>query len=122
MTSWTLPSHSMAKPVWRQAMTSEWSPKMFSAWVDTVRADTWNTQGSCSAAILYILGIISSRPWDAVYVVVRAPAPREPWTAPAAPASDCISTTLTLVPKMFFRPLALHWSTKSAMGLDGVMG
>lgn len=21
-----------------------------------------------------------------------------------------------------FRPLALHWSTKSAMGLDGVMG
>ena len=59
-------------------MTSEWSPKMFSACVDTVRAETWNTAGSCSAAILYMLGIISSRPWDAVYVVVRAPAPREP--------------------------------------------
>ena len=28
----------------------------------TVRAETWNTQGSCSAAILYIFGIISSRP------------------------------------------------------------
>ena len=40
MTSWGLDSHSMAKPVWRQAMTSEWSPKMFSAWVATVRADT----------------------------------------------------------------------------------
>ncbi len=66
MTSCTLPSHSMAKPVWRQAMTSEWSPKMFSAWVDTVRADTWNTAGSSSPAILYMLGIISSRPWEAV--------------------------------------------------------
>ena len=40
----------------------------------------------------------------------------------AAPASDCISTTFTRVPKMFFNPLALHWSTKSAMGLEGVMG
>ena len=37
-------------------------------------------------------------------MVVRAPAAREPWTVPAAPASDCISTTLTVVPKMFFWP------------------
>ena len=66
MTSWTLVSASMAKPVWRQAMTSEWSPKMFSAWVATVRADTWKTPGSSSPAILYMLGIISSRPWEAV--------------------------------------------------------
>ena len=28
---------------------------------------------------------------DAVYVVVKAPAARDPCTAPAAPASDCIS-------------------------------
>ena len=56
MTSCTLPSHSMAKPVWRQAMTSEWSPKMFSAWVDTVRAETWNTAGSCSAGDLVHIG------------------------------------------------------------------
>ena len=34
--------------------------------VATVRADTSNTQGSCSAAILYILGIISKRPCEAV--------------------------------------------------------
>ena len=66
MTSCTLPSASIAKPVWRQAMTSEWSPKMLSAWVETVRADTWKTVGSCSAAILYILGIMRSRPWLAV--------------------------------------------------------
>ena len=52
-------------------------------------------------------------------MVVRAPAAREPWTVPAAPASDCISTTLTVLPKMFFRPAADHWSTLSAMGLDG---
>ena len=36
------------------------------ACVETVRAETWNTAGSCSAAILYMFGIISSRPWEAV--------------------------------------------------------
>ena len=30
--------------------------------------------------------------------------------------------TQVKVVEMFFRPLALHWSTKSAMGEDGVMG
>ena len=29
----------------------------------------------------------------------------------AAPASDCISATFTVVPKMFLRPCADHWST-----------
>ena len=66
MTSCTLPSASMAKPVWRQAITSEWSPKMFSAWVETVRALTWKTLGSISAAILYMFGIMRSRPCEAV--------------------------------------------------------
>ncbi len=47
----------------------------------------------------------------AVKVVVRAPAAREPCTAPAAPASDCISITCTVLPKMFFWPAADHWST-----------
>ena len=56
----------MAKPVWRQAITSEWSPKMFRDWAATVRADTWKTPGNSSPAILYILGIISNRPWEAV--------------------------------------------------------
>jgi hypothetical protein len=31
---------SMAKPVWRQAITSEWSPKIDSAWVASERAET----------------------------------------------------------------------------------
>ena len=53
---------SIANPVWRQAMTSEWSPKMFNAWYASARAETWNTQGISSPEILYMLGIISKRP------------------------------------------------------------
>ena len=53
--------------------------------------------------------------------MVRAPAAREPWTAPAAPPSDCISTTLTFWPKMFSLPSADHLSVTSAMTEDGVM-
>ena len=95
---------------------------MFSACEDTVRADTWNTEGKFSPAILYMLGIISNNPCEAVKVVVKAPAAREPCTVPAAPASDSISTTLTVFPKMFFCPAADHWSTVSAIGEEGVIG
>jgi hypothetical protein len=38
--SCTLLAHSIAKPVVRAAITSEWSPKMLSACVATVRAAT----------------------------------------------------------------------------------
>ena len=55
-------------------------------------------------------------------MVVRAPASKEPWTVPAAPPSDCISTTSTVWPKRFFFPLADQSSTYSAMGEEGVMG
>ena len=55
-----------------------------------------------------MLGIMRSRPCEAVYVVVSAPAAKEPCTAPAAPPSDCISHTFTVVPKMFFLPAADH--------------
>ena len=66
---------------------------MLRACAASARALTWNTQGSSSPEILYMLGIISRRPWLAVKVVVSAPAARLPCTAPAAPASDCISLT-----------------------------
>ena len=46
---------------------------MFSECAAIARALTWNTVGSSSPAILYILGIMSKRPWLAVYVVVSAP-------------------------------------------------
>ena len=112
----------MEKPVWRQAITSEWSPKIERAWEATHRALTWNTPGSSSPAILYILGIIKSSPCEAVKVVVRAPAASEPCTAPAAPASDCISAICMVWPKIFFRPCAAHSSQTSAIVVDGVIG
>ena len=114
--------HSMPKPVDRQAITSLWSPKMDRAWMLSARALTWNTAGSSSPASLYMLGIISSRPWLAVKVHPRAPPCISPWSAPAAPASDCIWITRTVWPKRFFLPRAAHSSTSSAMGLEGVMG
>ncbi len=111
-----------ANPVWRTAITSPWSPKMESPWHARALAETWNTTGVSSPAILYIVGIISRSPWDAVKVVVRAPVWSAPWTAAAAPASLCISCTSGTVPQRFFRPLADHSSDISPMVLDGVMG
>ena len=72
------------------------------------RAATWKTAGVSSPAILYMLGIISSRPCDAVNVVASAPACSAPCTAPAAPPSLCISTTAGTVPQRFGRPAAAH--------------
>jgi len=119
---WTESELSMAKPVCRQPITSAWSPKMDRAWVAMVRAETCSTNGISSPAILYMFGMNSSRPWDAVNEVVSEPAWRAPWTAPAAPPSDCISTTWGTVPQTFFRPWALHSSDHSPMLEEGVMG
>ena len=120
--SWTEPDASIAKPTWRHAMTSEWSPKIERAWVASVRAATCMQNGVSSPAILYMFGIINSSPWDAVNVVVIAPACRAPWTAPAAPASDCISTTDGTLPQTFVRPSADHSSESSPIGEEGVIG
>ena len=68
----------MAKPVWRQAITSEWSPKIERPCMARARAVTWKTVGVSSPAILYMFGIIKRRPWEAVKVVVKAPACRAP--------------------------------------------
>src|SRR5512137_2814403 len=122
MTSWTLLEQRKAQPVERQDMTSEWSPKIDSAWAAMARAETWKTVEVSSPAILNMLGIISNGPWLAVKVVVRAPACSAPWTAPAAPPSDCISTTVGMLPQMFFWPWADHSSLNSPMAEDGVMG
>ena len=69
-----------------------------------MRAATCIANEVSSPAILYMFGIISRRPCDAVKVVVRAPAWSAPWTAPAAPPSDCISMTSGTMPQMFFLP------------------
>ena len=120
--SWTEFEASMAKPVWRQAMTSEWSPKMERAWVASARAVTCIVKGVSSPAILYMLGIIRRRPWEAVKVVASAPACRAPWTAPAAPPSDCISAISGTTPHRFVFPLLAHSSQSSAMVELGVIG
>src|SRR5208337_5085104 len=111
-----------AKPVWRVAITSLWSPKMERACVARVLAETWNTVAVSSPAILYMLGIIKSRPCEAVNVVAREPACNAPCKAPAAPPSLCISTTRGIVPQRFGLLSADHWSAHSPMGEDGVMG
>ena len=56
-----------------------------------------------SPAILYMFGIISSRPCEAVNVVASAPPCSAPCSAPAAPPSLCISTTVGTVPQTFGR-------------------
>ena len=113
---------SMATPVARVAMRSWWSPKMDRAWVASERQVTWNTAGSSSPATLYILGIMSMRPWLAVMVVASAPPAKQPCSAPATPFSDCISFTTTGCPKKFSRPATAQDSTVSAMCDAGVMG
>ncbi len=120
--SWTEPAQVMAKPVLRAAMTSLWSPKIDSDWQASERAETRNTVGSISPAILCMFGSMSIRPCDAVKVVVSAPAESAPWTAPEAPPSDCISATSTRCPKMFLRSWADHSSASSPIVEDGVMG
>ncbi len=88
----------------------------------TVRAVTWKTVGVNSPAILNMFGIISSKPCEAVNVVVSAPACNEPCTEPEAPASLCISTTSGTLPKMFLRPAAAQASVNSPSPDEGVIG
>ena len=103
-------------------MTSEWSPKIDSACAASERAATWMTVEVSSPAILYMLGIMRSRPCDAVKVVLRAPPCRAPCSAPAAPPSLCISMTVGTVPKTLRRPALAHSSASSAIVELGVIG
>ena len=120
--SCTEEAESIAQPVIRALITSEWSPKILNACVATVRAATWITAGVSSPAILYMLGSINNSPWDAVKVVPSVPFVTAPCSAPAAPASDCSSTTSGTPPQRFFRPAADHASADSPIAEDGVIG
>ena len=86
------------------------------------RAAIWKTVEVCSPAILNMFGIMRSRPWLAVKVVVKDPACSVPWTVPAAPPSLCISRTVGVWPQMFFLPSAAQASAFSPMFEEGVMG
>lgn len=120
--SCALLEHSIAKPVWRQAITSVWSPKIESPWPAMARAETCITKLMSSPAILYMLGTISRRPWDAVKVVISVPVCNAPCTEPATPPSLCSWLMDGVVPQMFFLPFTAHSSQFSAMGEEGVMG
>jgi len=122
MASWTEFENSIANPVARQAITSEWSPKIDRPLTASDRAAMWKTVLVSSPAILYMLGIIKSRPWLAVKVVVRAPVCSEPCTVPAAPPSDCISWTMGIAPHRLTFFSAAHWSANSPIGEEGVIG
>ena len=106
----------------RADITSEWSPKIDSAWVAIDRAATWITDGVSSPAILYMLGSISSSPCDAVNVVPSAPRVTAPCRVPAAPASLCSEITSGTVPQRLGRPRELQSSQCSAIGDAGVIG
>src|SRR6185369_2585658 len=86
------------------------------------RAVTCIVNGESSPAILYMFGIIRSRPCEAVNVVESAPACNAPWTAPAAPPSDCISAISGMTPQRFVFPRLAHSSQTSAIGELGVIG
>jgi hypothetical protein len=69
-----------------------------------------------------MLGIISSRPCEAVKVVDSEPAWSAPWTAPAAPPSDCISTTVGTWLHRLGRRSTAQASASSPIGEAGVIG
>ena len=71
--SCALLEQSIAKPVWRHAITSVWSPKIERPWLASARAETCITKLISSPEILYIFGIISKRPCEAVKVVISVP-------------------------------------------------
>jgi hypothetical protein len=76
---------------------------------DQVRADL-------SSRVEIVLGC------PTVKVVVSAPACSAPWTAPAAPPSDCISVTSGTAPQRFVLPAADHSSDNSPIVDEGVIG
>ena len=117
MASCTDPDASMAKPVARVAMTSEWSPKMDSAWAARERAATWMATGD-----LVHIGDHQQQSLGGGESGGQCPACTAPCTAPDAPPSLCISMISGIPPQMFFFPCADHSSENSPMGDAGVMG
>ena len=85
--------------------------------------------GGSLMVVLIQFGLAAS-PWfavlpliqEAVKLVASAPACSAPCSAPAAPASLCISTTSGTVPQRFVRPCALQASACSPIGEAGVIG
>ena len=86
------------------------------------RAVTCMQNGINCPASLYMIGIMSSSPCEAVNVVASDPPCNMPWMVPAAPASDCISTIFGTWPQRLACPLHAHSSESSPIGVEGVIG
>ena len=69
-----------------------------------------------------MFGTMSSSPCEEVNVVASEPVCSAPCTAPAAPASLCISMTDGIVPQRFALCSAAQASDHSPIGELGVMG
>ena len=93
------PPAGAARTAWpcrsaRQAITSPWSPKIESACVARLRARRRaDRTATARRRSRYRLGIISNRPCEAVNVRGQRAGLQRAMHRPAAPASDCISTT-----------------------------
>ena len=88
----------------------------------TVRAVTWNTVEVSSPAILNMLGIISSRPCDAVKVLVRAPACKRAVDRAGGPRFALHFDDVGHGAENFLRPAAAQASGISPKPDEGVIG
>ena len=103
-------------------MTSLWSPKIDRPCAASERAATWKTAGVSSPAILYMFGIISSRPCDAVKVVASAPGLQRAVDRAGRAALGLHLDHLRDRAPQVRPPSADHASANSPIGEDGVIG
>ena len=75
-----------------------------------------------SPAILYMFGIISSRPWLAVKVVAQRAGLERAVDRPGRAALGLHLLDGGTVPQRLVRPCAAHWSADSPIADDGVIG
>ena len=103
-------------------MTSAWSPKIDRAWVARVRAATCITNGVSSPAILYMSGIISSSPCDAVNVVAERSRRERAVEGARGPGLGLHLDDGGTSPHTFALPFADHSSASSPIVELGVIG
>ena len=114
--------HRSAKPVCRQAITSEWSPNIERAWVANVRAVTCMVKGDQLTGDLVHVGDHQEQALGG-----RERGRQRPCLEGAVHSPGCASLRLHLghlgtTPQRFVLPRLAHSSQNSAMGELGVIG
>ena len=108
----------MAKPVGRAAITSEWSPKMESAGGDGAGGYVEHRRSQLPGDLVHV-GEHQEQTLRCGEGGGQRPGLQLEWTAPAAPASLCISTTSGTTPQRFGLPACDQASANSPMGDAG---